>query len=158
MVSVEDNTRGQADRCTVEALLEWMLNQAGLFFAVQWTYQTHYPYFTRSPGREFNLPSTLDPWTKAALGRHLNALSESDADLGYIVEQLRSRGLEESTLLVVIGDHGKAFGQHGFGGHGADVHEESVHIPLAFINQNFGQRFHYLAAKNTCFAAQVGRK
>jgi arylsulfatase A-like enzyme len=144
MISVEDNTRGQADRCTVEALLEWIDAESGRpFFAVQWTYQTHYPYFTRSPGAKLNLPSTLDPWTKAALGRYLNALRESDADLGYIVEQLRLRGLEKSTLLVVIGDHGEAFGQHGFGGHGSDIYEESVHIPLAFINPNFGQKFHY---------------
>jgi arylsulfatase A-like enzyme len=41
----------------------------------------------------------------------------------------------DSTLVVVVGDHGEAFGQHGHYVHGVDLYEEEVHVPLMLINR-----------------------
>ena len=41
----------------------------------------------------------------------------------------------DSTLVVVVGDHGEAFGQHGHYVHGIDLYEEEIHVPLMLINR-----------------------
>ncbi len=49
-----------------------------------------------------------------------------------IVDVLEQEGLTDSTLRVVTSDHGEEFGQHGRYGHGTNLYEESVRIPLLF--------------------------
>jgi arylsulfatase A-like enzyme len=43
-------------------------------------------------------------------------------------------GLADRTLLVVTGDHGEAFGEHGELIHGGSVYNELVHVPLMIEN------------------------
>jgi arylsulfatase A-like enzyme len=65
------------------------------------------------------------------IDRYRNALHEGDHALGELLDGLRARGLDRSTLIVVLGDHGEAFGQHpGNSGHTLAVYEENVHVPL----------------------------
>jgi arylsulfatase A-like enzyme len=64
-------------------------------------------------------------------GRYRNALHYADLALGDLRHGLESRGLDTSTLWVVYGDHGEAFGQHdGNFGHTFHVYDENVHVPL----------------------------
>ena len=44
-------------------------------------------------------------------------------------------GLSDSTLIVVTGDHGEAFGEHGQLVHGFTVYEEETRVPLLMINR-----------------------
>jgi hypothetical protein len=61
----------------------------------------------------------------------MNALHESDAAFGALVDGLRQRHQLENTLFVVFGDHGEAFGEHpGNFAHTLFIHEENVRIPL----------------------------
>lgn len=54
-----------------------------------------------------------------------------DHEIGRLLEGLRSRGLLEHTLVVLTGDHGETFWEHGdFWNHGLWLHETSVHVPL----------------------------
>jgi arylsulfatase A-like enzyme len=57
-----------------------------------------------------------------------------DAFLGRLFEDLRRRGLYDRTLIVVVSDHGEAFGEHGdnlfYGAHGWALYEELIHVPL----------------------------
>jgi arylsulfatase A-like enzyme len=53
----------------------------------------------------------------------------ADALLAEFVAGLQARS---ELLLVVLSDHGEAFGQHGFQGHNVDVHQEMLHVPLVF--------------------------
>jgi arylsulfatase A-like enzyme len=47
------------------------------------------------------------------------------------VAGLRARGLERETVVVLVGDHGQAFGQHqGNFGHTLRIYEENVRVPL----------------------------
>jgi arylsulfatase A-like enzyme len=43
---------------------------------------------------------------------------------------LRRAGLLDNTLLIVTGDHGESFGEHGMLGHGRQLHDELVRVPL----------------------------
>lgn len=42
------------------------------------------------------------------------------------------QGLLDSTLFVLVGDHGESFGEHGLFIHNASMHEEEVTVPLIF--------------------------
>lgn len=53
-----------------------------------------------------------------------------DDQLGRVLDHLRARGLERSTLLVVTSDHGEEFLEHGSWAHEKTLYEEVVRIPL----------------------------
>src|SRR5690606_32373445 len=52
-----------------------------------------------------------------------------------LVAELREQGDLQDTLIVIVGDHGEAFGQHGTVVHGIDTFDESVRVPLIFFNE-----------------------
>jgi phosphoglycerol transferase MdoB-like AlkP superfamily enzyme len=119
---------GTDDACTGEAMLNWIdADHTKPFFTLLWTYQTHYPYYCCGPEKKFGTGDTV-------LNRYLNAVNHSDMVLGNILEELKQKGLDRSTLVVVIGDHGEAFGRHNQTTHASRLYEENVHIPCVFIN------------------------
>jgi lipoteichoic acid synthase len=120
---------GVDEKCLAEAALNWLPQHktSKPFFATLWTMQTHYPYFSSGPEKDFGVDY-------ADLNRYLNALQNSDAILGNLLDELNRRGLSESTLVVVVGDHGEAFGKHDVYGHATGLYEENLRVPLLFIN------------------------
>jgi len=36
----------------------------------------------------------------------------------------------DNSVIVIVGDHGEAFMQHGFARHGVHLWEEMIHVPL----------------------------
>lgn len=128
---------GAADRCMVDGLLQWIDEDPERpFFVVGWTNQTHHPYPVTSdhPVREFDhppLPSQLGDFNA-----YLNALSETDRELGRVLDGLRDRGLEEDTLLIITADHPEAFGErHPTFLHGFHVYEENVRVPFIVVDK-----------------------
>jgi len=71
--------------------------------------------------------------------RYLNSLHQTDRLLGQILRWLDSQAVLDSTLVVVVGDHGEAFGQHGQWIHASHLYEENIRVPLLLINRG---RFH----------------
>ena len=59
-----------------------------------------------------------------------NSIRWTDRVLGALIRDLDVRGLRDKTLIVVAGDHGEAFGEHGREGHARDVHREVTTTPL----------------------------
>ena len=101
---------GVEDRCMVDKILSLVEQEpARPFFIMGWTQQTHHPY-EPTPGvplldlvRE-KLSDEYD------LNRYLNVLHETDRHLGRLFDGLRRTGLDQRTLVVLVGDHGQAFG------------------------------------------------
>jgi arylsulfatase A-like enzyme len=125
---------GKDDECTATEMLDWIKMKEQPFFAMMWTYQTHYPYF--ASGEQLPIESS-DP----VLNRYLNALHHSDEVFGKMMRSLEEMGLLESTLVVVAGDHGEAFGRHNQVTHALEIYEENLHIPCMLINPAFkGER------------------
>ena len=53
-----------------------------------------------------------------------------DAAIGRLLDQLASRDMLDNTIIAVTSDHGQEFLEHGQFGHGRQLHEESLHVPL----------------------------
>jgi arylsulfatase A-like enzyme len=70
------------------------------------------------------------PGLEEMIGRYHEEVREADRLLARITAALAKRGLLDDTLLVVTGDHGEEFFEHDSFGHGHDVYEELVHVPL----------------------------
>jgi lipoteichoic acid synthase len=124
-----EHMNGKRDACTASQLIGWIdKDRDRPFLAAMWTYQTHYPYFSKRnaqfvTGSDFN--------------RYLNALSEIDSVIGDLCTQLDNRGLMDSTLVVLVGDHGEAFGQHGQVTHAREIYDENLRVPCVFYNPGF---------------------
>jgi arylsulfatase A-like enzyme len=59
-----------------------------------------------------------------------NSLAYADRQLGKLFAALKKTGRWDSTVVAVLGDHGEAFYEHGFGAHGGQLFNEVTHVPL----------------------------
>jgi arylsulfatase A-like enzyme len=57
-------------------------------------------------------------------------LLSADALAGDLVDALRERSLLESTIVVLVSDHGEGFQEHRWLSHGFQVYQEDVHVPV----------------------------
>ncbi len=59
-----------------------------------------------------------------------------DRHVGMILDALEAKGLAKDTLVVLMSDHGEAFGEHSFAGqsafHGTNLYEPQIRVPLVF--------------------------
>lgn len=83
--------------------------------------------------RSIGLP--VDEMKLAAHTKRLRAYYNAevmtvDRAIGRLLEQLAQQNLLENTVIAVTADHGAEFLDHGQFGHGRQLHEESVHVPL----------------------------
>lgn len=54
----------------------------------------------------------------------------TDLHVGRVLDRLRELGMDGSTIVVLLADHGEEFNDHGGLGHGNTLYEEMVHVPL----------------------------
>jgi len=62
--------------------------------------------------------------------RYRNAVHYADRTTGRVLDALAQHGLVEDTLVVVTGDHGEEFFEHGLWGHTSTFTRPQVHVPL----------------------------
>jgi lipoteichoic acid synthase len=119
---------GVDDECATDSLIEWInATPEKPFFGMLWTMMTHYPYFTSQAETNFVVKDFY-------FNRYLNALRHGDQCLGKVLHALEEKGLADSTLVVVVGDHGEAFGRHDQLTHACKIYEENLRVPLVLIN------------------------
>lgn len=129
------------DRVTVDEAIRWMesVGEAPFFLALN-LHAPHLPYaippdFPRRFGpREIDFPLTIGWFPKekaeAVKGLYADALAYADAQLGQLLVRIRERGLWERTVVIVTGDHGEGFYEHGLAAHANSVYEELMRVPL----------------------------
>ena len=57
-------------------------------------------------------------------------VAENDAGFGKLIDDLRRRHLLESTVIVLVSDHGEEFHEHGGFEHGSTLYQDQLHVPL----------------------------
>ncbi len=126
------------------------------FLAYLHSIDPHWPY--RKRGNEFLLPDLdnlrnpisltellniqgrdplrieqSDPRLRELMSRYDSEVRFADQAFADLLEGLRVRGLERQTLVIVAGDHGEEFFERGGLGHGKDIEEFMIHVPLVFL-------------------------
>lgn len=88
-------------------------------------------YDPASPGRVL-APSATTTEVQAAVDRYDAEIAHLDEQLGRLFADLDRRGRYRSSLIVVVGDHGEEFLDHGGIYHGHTLFREQLHVPLVF--------------------------
>lgn len=89
------------------------------FFGWVFFVSPHEPYLAHYPGGPASTRKE----------RYLQEVRYADEQIGLLMQRLRELGLWDRTIVIVLGDHGEEFGEHG-GEYHADIHEECTHVPL----------------------------
>jgi arylsulfatase A-like enzyme len=94
----------------------------------------HDPYFVH-PFNGEGYARVANPNPPAAVAEKLHGLYKGevtylDEHLGVLFDDLRRRGLWDKTLVILTGDHGEEFREHGGWWHGTTLYDEQVHVPL----------------------------
>jgi choline-sulfatase len=103
-----------------DAALPWLEQHANeRFFAWLHFYDPHSPY------------EPPEPWkTQFASRPYVGELAYVDSQIARVLEWLRNRQLMERTVVLVLGDHGEALGEHGESTHGLFIYQGSLRVPL----------------------------
>lgn len=107
-----------ADR-VCDSALAWMEATGEVpFFAWVHFFDPHAPY------------SPPEPYSSELASAYDGEIAFVDAQLGRLVSWLDRKGLRDRTLVIVAGDHGEAFGEHGEQSHGILLYNTTLRIPL----------------------------
>ena len=108
----------------VDAALEWLDEPDDRpFFAWVHLYDPHTPYDPPEPYRE-----RFEGRGKSGL--YDGEIAFADAQIGRLLGWLEERGLAETTIVIVVGDHGEGLGDHGEDEHGYFVYDYAVLVPF----------------------------
>ncbi len=112
-------------------------NRAGPFFLWVHYFDPHSPYNLRedfaepeSSGHSKSTRETLNGEMANRIKRYDSEIGYADFHIGKLLARLDELGLRRSTLVVLTSDHGESLGEHGYVGHGRQLSEGIVHIPL----------------------------
>ncbi len=150
---------------TVDDLLGWLdeTRGDGPFFAAVHFYDPHIPYDPPEPYHSMYRDTSYtgdygDTWgADAAQMMRVNSgetvpssedianlialydgeIAYTDREIGRLMEELRNRGLGENTLIIIVGDHGEEFLEHGGIEHGRTLYQEITHLPLIISGPGF---------------------
>jgi len=104
----------------VDRALSWLGTvDARPFFAWVHLYDAHAPYAAPEPFA-----------TRFASSPYDGEVAFVDQQVGRLLKALDDSGRRNDTLIVIVGDHGEALGEHGELTHGVLLYEPTLHVPL----------------------------
>jgi arylsulfatase A-like enzyme len=117
-----EQTRGSSSKQQTDKAIAFIDRHA----ARRWLLWVHYydPHYAYEPHPE--VPAFGDD--RVAL--YDGELRFTDLHLGRLFDALRTRGLYDRTVIVVTGDHGEGFGEHGIELHGYHLYAPQTRVPL----------------------------
>ncbi len=92
---------------------------AGPHFVWVHLYDPHDPYEPPPPYSEIYKDRLYD-----------GEIAYADSALGHFLAYLKKQGWYESSLIVVVGDHGEGLGEHHEDTHGIFLYDSTTHVPL----------------------------
>lgn len=81
-----------------------------------------------------------DEKTLKKIGLYDGEIRYMDAEIGRLFQHLKNKGLYDSTAFVIVGDHGEQFKERGHQGHGFQLHNEELHVPLLVKAPGYASR------------------
>jgi arylsulfatase A-like enzyme/Tfp pilus assembly protein PilF len=118
----------------MDVALDWLEEQKRApFFAWIHLYDPHTPYEPPEP-----YLSEYGP--KGLTGLYDGEIAFMDEQIGRCLDWLENNGLDDNTILVLVGDHGEGLGSHGEGTHGYFIYDYAIHVPLIIVTPFEGLR------------------
>jgi len=108
-------------RAVIDAALAWLRarDRSRPYFLWVHLYDAHTPY---EPPAEFA--------GQTPRARYDGEVRSADSELQRLFEHLRAEPTLDETLVLVAGDHGEGFGEHGEEGHSVHCYETTLRVPL----------------------------
>jgi len=104
--------------------------------AIQWLRERkpQQPFFCWAQYSDPQSPPHSHPSTPETsyegLSGYAGEITFMDAQIGRLLDYLEAEGLAETTLVVLAGSRGEAFGEHGESGSGYSLYESTLRVPL----------------------------
>lgn len=129
---------GRSEVQTADFFLQRLSRAKEPFFATYYSYAPHFGYYDQ--GEQYRVRKDLDD----EKSRYYNSMRLLDTQIGRFVDQLQKSGQLERTVIVLVGDHGEAFGQHkGNYTHSHKSYDENLRVPAIFYHPKlFAPRAH----------------
>jgi choline-sulfatase len=116
------HTRGTSSKEQTDKAIAFVeRHAAGRFFLWVHYYDPHFEYEAHEEVPSFGT---------APIDLYDQEIRFTDLHVGRLVEDLRARGLYERTAIVVTGDHGEGFGEHGIDLHGYHLYAAQTKVPF----------------------------
>ncbi|MBI1387407.1 MAG: sulfatase-like hydrolase/transferase [bacterium] len=121
--AVEPVIERKGDR-VVDSALRWLTDYQSRasgkpFFLFVHFYDAHMFY---QPPAPFDVEYQESPYA--------GELAFVDYCIGQLLDAIQSKGYDDDTLIVALGDHGESLGEHREETHGLFLYESTVHVPL----------------------------
>lgn len=105
---------------TERKLVDWISSEKRRpLFAFLHLYEPHTPYEPEEPFASRYRDRPYD-----------GEIAAVDAVVGSFLEELKSRGLYDDSIVVLLSDHGEGLGDHGEAEHGIFLYREAIQVPV----------------------------
>ncbi len=94
------------------------------------TFSFSFPYKLADHDRKNTYRSRADRQKEGIIASYNAELEFFDHWFGYFITSLKEIGIYENSMIVFLSDHGEEFYDHKAWGHGNNLYNESLHIPL----------------------------
>jgi arylsulfatase A-like enzyme len=138
-----------------EYVINWIeQNSNEKFFLWMHYMDPHYPYIppeeyltgftSRKEAFDYNLSANYQTPSKLEVeifkDLYIGEVKYTDACIGEFLEYLDDKRILDNCLILLLGDHGHAFMEHGRFGHAYDIlYNEVVHVPLIIYGLEFSR-------------------
>jgi arylsulfatase A-like enzyme len=116
----ERGTTGPHATRAARSIVEHVKGQSKPFFLWVHLFDAHERYLAHN-GFEFG---------KGKTALYDGEIGFVDEQVGQILRALDASGQKQKTIVLVHGSHGEAFDEHGSSGHGRDLYQEVMRVPL----------------------------
>ncbi len=143
-IELDDRLPGEnsaeRDEVLVDRWLDWLdeIPPGRPFFSFLFLDASHSPYNFPEEFKKFEpsiesisfLSTDLSSDRESIFNRYRNAIHYVDHSVGRLLRGLEEGGFLEETLVLITGDHGQEFWEHGYYGHNSAYTDYQVKVPL----------------------------
>ncbi len=153
-VKVEDKVEDALPRTPKASRDAELVKRFGAWMAQRQATQEKRPFFcfafVDAPHANYNLHTGVTPFVpfaeqldyfdltgdaaklqaQSVFNRYKNAVYDADTSIGTMLRALEASGEAAQTLVIITGDHGEEFQEHGFWGHTSNFTRTQVLVPL----------------------------
>ena len=130
---------GKSAQLVSESAVKWIeQNKSNEFFLFLNYFDPHVPYMPPKTAAQMFLTSDMKekkPYMPTVSSERSKALYDAeilymDHHIGQLLKKLKDHRLYDNTLIIVTADHGELLGEHSKVGHGQNLYQEELWIPL----------------------------